>query len=223
MSKMKFIFILLIFSFVACNNNSGDERIDNNEREIEILIPQGSEKPAVFSGNNNFKDKEANRLNNEGVRFIKNGEYLNAEKKFIEALKNEPDNPTILTNLGNLTKDFGETNKAIEFYNDAIMYSDSTNFNALYNLGLTYCNNGQYRDSEQILKYVIKNFDTEDQEALAYYVLSKVYLNIDECTNAETSMKKAENFYLNNSKLHSDLHKLKEEIRICFEESELVQ
>ena len=62
-----------------------------------------------------FKNNTANKLNSEGTRFLRNGAYLNAEEKFIEALKYESDNPTILNNLGNLTRDFGNEIKAIEF------------------------------------------------------------------------------------------------------------
>lgn len=221
MNKTTFIYLLVSFILFACENEGKNVRKHNLEGEIEIVTPKGSERPQVFSGNHEFKNRTANSLNSQGMSFIRNGEYLNAEKKFIEALKYESDNPTILNNLGNLTKDFGDTNRAIEYYKKAIEFSDSTYFSSVYNLGLTYCNSKRYDDSEEILKYVLKNFDNENQQSITSFTLAKVYLGLNDCTNAERFMEKAEYFYTINPQITSKIETLKEEIRTCFKNTQL--
>lgn len=154
MVNLKFIFILLILTFISCKNGVKSDVMDNQEPTFQIVTPKGSEKPAVFVGNHGFKNERAGDLTTDGINFIKDGQYLNAEKKFKEALIYEYDNPVILTNLGNLAIDFGETLEGIDLYKQAIKFSDSTYFNALYNLGNTYCKIDRYQDSEEILNFI---------------------------------------------------------------------
>lgn len=189
--------------------------IVDQDSTFEIVTPRGSEKPAIFIGNEDFKNQRASELNIEGMNFIKNGEYLNAEKKFIEALKQEPDNPTILNNLGNLTKNFGDSTKALEFYKKSIILSDSTYFNALYNLGLTYCNMNRFRESEEVLKYILKNFNNENQLSATNFVLTNVYLALEDCNKAQIALNQTKSFYENNPAMIENFNKLKKKVQNC--------
>jgi|SRR5690554_496484 len=220
MNKIKCYYILSAFILFGCKNDVKNDRQNHLKPEMEIIIPKGSERARGFFGNEVFKNNTANKLNLEGTRFLRNGEYLNAEEKFIEALKYESDNPTILNNLGNLTSDFGNEIKAIEFYKKAIKCSDSTHFSSLYNLGLIYCETRDYNKSEEVLTYVLRNFDNKDQQSVAHIVLTNVYLNLKYCEKAKTSLNQAKSFMESHPEFRSSLERLQERTQICFENSQ---
>ena len=204
-----------MFTFLACKQEIKKVNINNKNHKIEIVTPKGSERPEIFIGNENFKNAKANDLTIEGVNFIKNGEYLNAERKFIEALKLEHDNPTILNNLGNLSKDFGDTLKAIDYYNKSIIFSDSTYFNSLYNLGLTYCNMDRYKESEKILTYILENYKNENYLSATNYVLANVFIGLKDCSKAQEAVAQAELLYTNEPKMLENLNRLKKKVKEC--------
>src|SRR5690554_2991307 len=190
------IFLLLAYS---CTDGKNDSNT-NEDKTIEVIKRTNDADLDIFIGDNFFKNKEANELNSKGIELIKEFNYKQAEKYFIEANRIEPENPIVLTNLGNLYREIGTEKMALEYYNEAFIASDSTYFNAAYNMGISYCNLDDYEKSEVILNYLISNTTNEDEIIFAKYVLIRVYVNQGKC-------RKANELY---SSIHSDLDKFPE-------------
>ena len=74
---------------------------------------------------------------------------------------------------------------ALEYYNEAYIASDSTYFNAGYNMGISYCNINEYEKSETILNHLISNTTNEVEITFAKYVLIRVYVNQRKCQEAK--------------------------------------
>ncbi|MFS4483568.1 hypothetical protein ACKGJY_11155 [Hyunsoonleella sp. 2307UL5-6] len=87
--KINILFNIAIFLLViSClNNKSSNEynEIDFTQKEIK---------------NQEFKNPKVKETNDTAVEFAKKGENSKAETIFLEALEIEPDNYTIMSNIG---------------------------------------------------------------------------------------------------------------------------
>lgn len=179
--------ILLIFilslNLCSCKDKKATS-ISNEERTVEVVNGEKEADLDIFVGGHFFKNKEANRLNSKGIEYIKKHKFKKAEEYFIAAYRIEPDNPVVLCNLGNIYRNIGTERMALEYYNEALIASDSAYFNAAYNMGISYCNINEYEKSEKILNYILSNTNVENELIFAKYVLIRVYVNQGECLKA---------------------------------------
>ncbi|WP_290628180.1 tetratricopeptide repeat protein [Altibacter sp.] len=130
-------------------------------------------------------NEEARELNYAGVQLAKKGKYRKAEKKFIAAFRIEPENPIILNNMGNIYREIGTNKMALEYYSESFIASDSTYFNAGYNMGIAYCNLGEYDKSLKILQKVIEDTDDPNRIMISEYAKVRVYLSQNDCDRAK--------------------------------------
>lgn len=169
---------------MSCSDkNNSDNK--STESLIEIIQREDPIDLDIFHGEDTFQIQEARELNNLGIKLIRQNRYKDAEKKFIAAFRLEPENPTILNNLGNIYREIGTEKMALEYFNDALMVSDSSYINAAYNMGVSYCTIEDYKKSEIILKYVLNKTNDKVWKMLAKYQLSRVYLNEERCSEAK--------------------------------------
>ena len=206
--------MFFIGTLLSCKNPDKTHE-KSNEKSITVMTPVGVKKPQMFVGKEKFESKKASNLTNEGIQYVKKGEFLKAEEKFREALIYEPNNPTILNNLGNFEDYMGYKNKAISFYKQAFISSDSSYYNAIYNLGRIYCKLGEYQESERILNYILDNFDEPEHQSGSSHLLATVYVQLKDC-------EKAKIYYLMSKKMFDSVPELKtlsqelaEEIMAC--------
>ncbi len=183
--KLKFVLLLLLLIPVY----SCKEDVTSNDSEaldvIEVEKRTDKEDVDIFIGSDLFENGEAERLNNLGIEFAKKEEFRKAEEKFIAAYRIEPNNPIVLNNLGNIYREIGTNKMALEYYSESFNASDSTYFLAGYNLGIAYCNEGEYEKSLDILEYIIDDTDDAYKKMLAEYVIVRVYISQNECAKAE--------------------------------------
>ena len=198
--------ILALFLFLSCIDDS---------RKNNIYLNEGITKNDFFITNYTFKNREAERLNGLGIQEIKNGKIREAEKYFIQAYRMETDNPVILTNLGNIYMKIGTAKMAIEYYQEAMLNSDSTYFVASYNLGRAYCNNDQFNEAKEVLEYTISRTDDNMQIAIAEYTLATVYINTKECDKANRLYLKIKNSFIEFPDFKSNLDTLEQNIKNC--------
>lgn len=104
---------------------------------LTLLLSCGEEeKPLthLITGNSQFTTQEALDLNSEGISLVNSGDISGARFKFEEGLNYEPDNATLLGNLGNCAyteKDFTTAksyfrqsiNADSNYLNSIIMYA----------------------------------------------------------------------------------------------------
>jgi tetratricopeptide (TPR) repeat protein len=103
---------------------------DNPEKALEI-VKLAKEK---YPENNNFHNQEVDIL----IKMEKLDEAI-AELKI--AIEHEPENVTLLTNLGMLCDFNGDPESAAKYYKEALVI-EPTNRNALINLAVLYITNG---------------------------------------------------------------------------------
>jgi tetratricopeptide (TPR) repeat protein len=189
---------LILFIVYSCDKNY--KKNEKDAGSIEIIIGDQKSELDIFLGNESFKNDEAKRLNNLGIKFIKENQYKKAEEYFIAAYRLEPDNPTILNNLGNIYRKIGTKRMALEYYNESFAFSDSTYFNAAYNMGITYNYMEEYEKSKEILEFIISQTKDDNEKIFAKYEIVRAYVNQNKCSNAK-------NLY---NEIKSDLNKFPE-------------
>ncbi|ULC58597.1 hypothetical protein MBM09_11775 [Flaviramulus sp. BrNp1-15] len=193
-------FFLLVIS--CLNNKSSDETIEVNFSQKTIK-------------NQIFKNPEANKTNSIAVEFAKKGENIKAENIFHEALEIEPDNYTIMSNIGLNSLALKKYDKSIEFLKKSITASDSTYFIASSNLGLVYYKTSEYEKSIKILDFVIKNCDDKEIILASYINQAFSYLSIGNCTEAKNNLiliKKIEFEY------NADVEYVEEKLKKCVQQ-----
>ena len=205
---MKIYLIVILFSvLISCkteNNSSGNENLKSNKGNIDLYIT--GEK---------FETKKSEKLNSKGIKFSKKNEYKKAEKIFLNALKIEPNNPTILNNLGNVKKFQNEYEESIKYYEKSLLVSDSLYLNSALNIGIVSYQTENYNKSLTLLEYVISESNNLKLTEIAYYNLVLVYVKKNECEKAKTEFEKYERIFKDKFQFVKQYEYLKPEIKNC--------
>ncbi|MBQ0788579.1 MAG: tetratricopeptide repeat protein, partial [Oceanihabitans sp.] len=163
--KLLFFFLLIIF-FSRCK----DARQNPNN------IP-----PSKTANGFSFETQEAENINDDAIEFSKKGKYKKAEQTFLRALQIEPNNVTILSNLGLNLSLVGDYYGAINYYQKSYKLSDSTHHIAAINLGLAYYNIESYKKGVDITTFVIHNATNKPFLASAYVNRAFNYIKMNNC------------------------------------------
>ena len=205
---MKFnLFIILFLVLTSCKNekkSEGNNNLKKDKGNIDLYI-----------ANEKFESKEADKFNSEGIELGKRSEYKKAEIMFLKALENEPNNPTILNNLGNVKKFQNEYAESIKYYEKSLLASDSLYLNSALNIGIVTYKIKNYDKSLKLLEYVISESNNLKLIEIAYYNLVLVHLAQNECDKAKTELKKSEQILENNFQFVEQYEYLKSEIKNC--------
>ena len=169
----------------------------------------------IYYNNEKFESVESEKLNSEGVELAKKNELNKAETKLLKALKIEPNNPTVLNNIGNVKKLKKEYDESIKYYEKSLTVSDSLYLNSALNIGIVSYQNEKYIKSEKILKYVIIESNDLKLTGIAYYNLVLVYLKQNKCGKAKMEFKKSEQIFKKNFQFAEQYEYLKSEIKNC--------
>lgn len=175
MNRYIFYFLILIF-ITSCKDSSLQKTDLNNTEQIVI-------------SNEEFKSEKAEALNDEGVDYGKKGYSKKANELLLQALKTEPDNPTILNNLGLVNSHLKNHKKSISYFLQSLSISDSTYLSAGTNLSLEYYNIGEYQKGIEIADFVIKNTQNKYQEIGARIHKSFSLVSKGECEKAKIELK----------------------------------
>ena len=205
---MKSHFLIVIFlGMISCKskNNSNEKfEVINNKGNVDLYI--GGEK---------FETKESDKYNAEGIELSKKNEFNKAEIKFLKALKIEPNNPTILNNLGNIKKYKYEYEESISYYEKSLIVSDSLYFNSALNLGVVSYYVENYNKSLKLLEYVRSESNNLKLIKIAYYNLTLVYIAMNECDKAKTEFKKVKKLFENDIQFIEQYEYLETKIKNC--------
>jgi tetratricopeptide (TPR) repeat protein len=127
--------------------------------------------------------------------------YIRAKQLLNEAIDIEPNNVTILNNLGTTCIELGEPKNAIGYYKKAIQI-DPNNVNAHYNLGAICYNLKQLKGAKSHLQ---KAIELQPDFALPFLVLGNVCADLKEYENAISNYQKAINVNYKLSSAHNNL------------------
>lgn len=205
---MKSYFLIVIFSvIISCKSK------DNSNKKFDIINNKGN--VDVYNSGEKFETKESNKFNTEGIELAKKNEFNKAEIKFLKALKLEPNNPTILNNLGNIKKSKYEYDESINYYEKSLIVSDSLYFNSALNLGIVSYKIKNYNKSLKLLEYVTSESTDLKLIKIAYYNLALVYIAMNECDKAKTELKKMKKLFENNIQFIEQYEYLETRIKNC--------
>ncbi len=98
-------------------------------------------------------------------------DYELAVKLLEECRQEEPDDISILSELGKVYVGSGNDEKALEYYSK-VLELDDKNFTAIDNIGSIYRRLGRYQDSVDILN---KAFEIDEDSIATYYNLGQTY------------------------------------------------
>ena len=136
-----------------------------------------------------FETAEAENLNNQGVEYARKGYIEKGNELFKKAESIEPNNPTILNNLGNSNSYMEKHSEAINYFSKALKVSDSTYLSAGSNLSLEFFKIGKYNKGVQIADYVIRKSDNEFHTIAARIHKSFNLTRLGKCEKAKSELR----------------------------------
>ncbi len=176
------IFMALLFSSCEEKNAIAKEPL--------LIFSEDYTTVSVFLPTLDFQHSKAERLYNQGVDFIKNENFEKAEEKFLAALAIEPDHPGLLTDLGNISANKNNYKEALDYYKKAYLKSKSTYYRAIYNTGITYIFQEEFKCGIEVLNEVQQYPLHPMLKASSYYFLNKAYAKIGSCGESMEAAKK---------------------------------
>lgn len=162
-----------------------------------------------------FENVKAQELNDLGIEKAKDEKYDSAEKLFFEALKIEPENPTILSNIGLCYQSKEMYGKAIEYLEKSLVVSDSTYLISGVNLGNLYYQNEDYGKGINILNFVIENTDDNGLLIIAHINRGFNYYGKQDCKKAKSDLKFAKSLSSNHKDVKFQIDRLESRIKNC--------
>ena len=99
----------------------------------------------------------------------------------------QPQNTTILNNLGTTYKELGKIQESISYYKKVLEFN-SNHTNANYNLGIIYY---ESKKLDQAKKYLEKTIKIKPNHALAFFTLGNLLLELKEYEKAKISYEKS--------------------------------
>lgn len=208
---MKKIFILFFIasSLVTCKKAEKTFIKVNDNPLIEYY--KIGDNIEIFSSD--FKMGSEEELNEKAIKLIINGNYEDGEIKLLKALSINPNSSIVLNNLGNLKRQLKEFPKAIEYFNKAIILSDSTYYPSIINLGKIYGHLGEDVKAEKLYNHIIEKSNIEFLIGLSHYGLAKMYLDYGWFEKANLSISKSEYFLSSYNDFDSEIASLKLKIK----------
>ncbi|HBU79179.1 MAG TPA: hypothetical protein DEF18_13855 [Muricauda sp.] len=197
---MKFKYLLLfLFLCFACKEKK-------TEKNSSISIT-----------GQNFENPNAGELNSKAIREVNSGNHDSAKDLFYEALDLEPNNPTILSNIGLYYQNLGLDQKAIEFHNKSLKVSDSTYFISGVNLGNAYYQIGEYSKGIRILDFVIENTSEDGLLQAAYVNRGFNHLGKGECKEAKSDLMTAKSMSSHQKEMDFQIDRLEKKLKDCLQ------
>jgi tetratricopeptide (TPR) repeat protein len=173
-SMLFFIHLLLILFFFSCKSKDTEDKKKKQHVKYENII---KDKPDAFLND------EAEKLNQQALKLVKNNNLLDAKALFLVCLKLEQNNVVALNNLGLIEKYFKNTNEATYYFQMA-MKSDSSYFQSYLNYALMLFENEYYLKSIDINKYIIENCKDSELVGIAYLHNALSYFSLKKCKEA---------------------------------------
>ncbi|WP_396590880.1 tetratricopeptide repeat protein [Allomuricauda sp. R78024] len=145
----------------------------------------------VIDSNYKAENKNAGKLNREGIEFGRQGKFVKAKELFEEAIEIEDTNPAYYTNLGNCEMML-ENYQAAESAHLKAIELDPRDSNPRIGLGATYNNWGKYQEADSVFNWFLENEeDYKNDMGLVYYNLADNRLYQDKCLEAQKFLEKA--------------------------------
>jgi tetratricopeptide (TPR) repeat protein len=168
----------------------------------------------IISGNDEFTTQEALDLNAKGIESGTVGDWNQARDYFNEGLSYEPQNITLLSNLGNVEMLSGNSDEALKIYKQCIAL-DTGYFNSYLNCSRILYDNGDQSGVIDFSDKVVRRSNDPMQLGVAHYMLAKVYLDQSKCDSARVHIQKSLEFITAGKQDATQSELLQEQINNC--------
>lgn len=177
MKKFQIVYLLVTCFTLACSPSSIS---DVNSETKSFTSANGSKS---YISKEEFKTVEAEQLTNEGLEAASKHDGEEALSLFHEALSIEPDNKTILNNIGLIFCQINVLDSA-ETYLLQSLEQDPNYYNSRINLGLLYQQQNRYDESLEMNSFVINNCSDGVKLASTFYNNGLTYYHLGDWENA---------------------------------------
>lgn len=141
----------------------------------------------IFTGLVTIMNHPANDILNQAIQSQKQGDFIKAEKLFLETIELLPENALVYGYYANFLKKIGRKNEALEYFKKAIKI-DPGNYIFYYQSGLIFQENGDLKSAD-IFYSKAMNLNPSDPLLLNDYAFLKEDMN--DFLSAEKYYKKA--------------------------------
>ena len=190
-------FASIILLFLVLFNSCGNEKKKFVKISDDPFIGYYKVGDNIQFISSDFELGNEKDLNSQAVEAVRNGNYKEGEIKLNKALSINPKSSIILNNLGILKQDLKDFPKAIKYYSEALILSDSTYFPAAMNLGKLYGSIGDDENAQKVYNYVINNSEIEFLNGISHFGLAKMYYDYGWIEKAKLSMSKSKKILQN--------------------------
>lgn len=196
-----FIFLLIV---VGC----GETPVAENNETAPSKDVNAVQHNAVF------QTQIASDLNEKGLKLAHRGDYEEARKEFLTALKYEEKNAALLNNLGLVEKAMDNVEDAAVYFEKSIA-ADSTYYSAYSNYGLLLYEKKEYKKSMDLLHKVINHCNNKIVLASAYLHAAFNYSATGACEKAREYFDKSRQFTKNDRSYDEQSASFEEELKNC--------
>jgi len=132
----------------------------------------------VLRGNLEISDKKARAIFERGLRFIEEGDYGTARKRFFEANRECPNNPTILNAIGSTFSQTGNPDLGNTYFERALKI-DSNFINSYANFGASLNLTMRLDEAKQVLRLGLArdSKDSSNRSLLFLNLANSYFLN----------------------------------------------
>lgn len=194
--KLLTLFIISIL-FVSCDKK-GSQSLIYTSREPEM-----------------FHSRKSDSLNAMGLKAARNGDIDRARTYFQQALKIEPNNPSIINNIGLLQFNIGNLDSAAYYCELSLLQSDSTYINAASNLGLIYFRRQDYDKCITIAEYIEHNSHDGFLIGIAKLNQAMALNEQSRCLEARVAFQKANSLLLDHDGTRKQVQAVEQAVSNC--------
>ncbi len=158
----------------------------NETKDYGEGFKQQKNHPSLYSDDYEYpiSNKEAYIFNEKALDKINSNKFNKALKLFQKANELEPDNPSILSNIGNVYQRQVIYGQAEEYYNRSIEVSDSNYLPAIVNLSSLFMDKEEYEKSIKLSETLLGKFEEPKYQAGLFFNLLIAHSKVGNCKSA---------------------------------------
>ncbi len=183
--------ILVMFSGLVLMGCKSVKTLYVDEENNTEYIQRNGNGVEVIDSAYKAENKDAGKLNRDGIELARKGKLVQAVALFVEAIEIEDTNVAYYTNLGNAEM-LLENYAAAESAHLKAIQLDSLDPNSRIGLGATYNNWGKYHKADTAYNWFLENKEEyKDEMGLVYIGLADNRFLQDKCIEANKFLEKA--------------------------------
>jgi tetratricopeptide (TPR) repeat protein len=177
--KKAIVYLFSLVLLISCGKKGPET---THEKEKLQVDPDGNLNRV--QEDDYFKTDEAAQYNQRGIEYAQQAEFENAKEWFLKANAAEPNNATVLNNLGLVEKNMGHLKKSEEYFKKTI-FLDSTYYKAYTNYSILLYEQDRHLECVENCEYVINHCQDDNMVLIAYLNSTISLVRLNRCDQAQ--------------------------------------